>query len=77
MGADISYWDPYVDQWTVNEESIPRVTDLSRAINRGDFDAVLLLQRHQQLDIAELEASGIPVLDTRAVLHEQEAVERL
>lgn len=77
MGADISYWDPYVDQWTVNGESIPRVTDLSSAITRGDFDAVLLLQRHQQLDIAELEASGTPVLDTRAVLHEQEAVERL
>ena len=77
MGAELSYWDPYVDHWTVNDHSVPRVDNLEAGIARGDFDAVLLLQRHQQLDVGHLQTSGVPVLDTRAVLQEQDSVERL
>lgn len=77
MGAELSYWDPYVDKWTVKGVSIPRVEDLNGALDAGGFDAVVLLQQHNELDLAKLEASSIPVFDTRAVLKLQDSVERL
>lgn len=77
MGADLTYWDPFVDQWTVDGQNISRVEDLSAAIAAGEFDAVLLLQQHRQLDLDLLQASAIPVFDTRAVLDPQDLVERL
>ena len=77
MGAALSYWDPYVDQWSVDGQEISRVTDLNAAIATGEFDAVLLLQQHKQLDLAALQASAVPVFDTRAVLAPADLVERL
>ncbi len=77
MGAELSYWDPYVSSWNVNGEQIPRVEDLAEAIDAGQFDAALLLQQHQQLDLEHLQTSGLPIFDTRAVLDAEERVERL
>ena len=77
MGAELSYWDPYVPSWNVNGAPIPRVENLVRAVDAGDFDAVLLLQQHQQLDLTHLQASGVPVFDTRAALDTGGRVERL
>ncbi len=77
MGAALSYWDPFVDEWTVDSCSIPRVNDLGAELSSGNFDAIVLLQQHKQLDLQVLQASNVPVFDTRAVLEPQDFIERL
>ena len=77
MGAQLTYWDPFVDEWTVDGQPIARVEDLHAAVAAGEFDAVLLLQQHKQLDLGLLQTSSVPVFDTRAVLDPQDPVERL
>lgn len=77
MGANLTYWDPFVDEWNVDGQAIPRINDLSAAIAAEELDAVLLLQQHRELDLAQLQASTVPVFDTRAVLDPQDLVERL
>jgi len=77
MGADLAYWDPFVDEWSVDGRSISRVEDLHSAVSSGELDAVLLLQQHRQLDLRLLQESTVPVFDTRAVLDLHDSVERL
>ncbi len=64
LGAQLSYWDPYVDNWAV-EGPIERVASL---VGVGDFDCVVVLQAHDELDQDVLEAHCELVLDTRSVV---------
>ena len=50
------------------QNACPRVDDLHAAVASGDFDAVLLLQQHKQLDLELLQSGSVPVFDTCAVL---------
>jgi UDP-N-acetyl-D-glucosamine dehydrogenase len=77
MGANLTYWDPYVPEWNVNGVEITHVDDLDQAMARGDFDAAVLLQQHNELDTERLQQSGVPIFDTRAVLDVADTVERL
>lgn len=77
MGADLSYWDPYVSQWLVDGKEIARVDDIKAAVDAGDVDLVLLLQAHRDLDLDHLERSRTAVFDTRGILGESENAYRL
>lgn len=65
LGADLSYWDPYVDEWFVGK-AIPRVEQLPGV--GGSFDCVVLLQAHRELDSSWVALLSDRVLDTRGLL---------
>jgi nucleotide sugar dehydrogenase len=77
MGANLSFWDPFVPEWSVDGTAIPRIEQLSSVVDPDKFDAILLLQQHQQLDLNLISKSQVPVFDTRNVLDVAGSVERL
>lgn len=64
LGADLSYWDPHVEHWTAGEP-VARVESLDEV---RDFDCVVLLQAHRELDHAALRDCRERVLDTRGAI---------
>ena len=60
LGARLTYWDPYVDDWQGGMAA--RLTALDDLDN---FDCIVLLQRHGALDERMLAAHADRVLDTR------------
>ncbi|MDF5759247.1 nucleotide sugar dehydrogenase [Spongiactinospora sp. TRM90649] len=75
LGADLAFVDPYVKEWRVEGELVPREEDLAQAVATADI--TVLLQQHAVFDLAVVEDRGGLVLDTRGVLAEGERVERL
>ncbi|TMS00051.1 nucleotide sugar dehydrogenase [Nonomuraea basaltis] len=75
LGADLSFVDPYVKEWSVDGTQVPREEDLAEAVVNADV--TLLLQQHAAFDLDMVEAKARLVLDTRGVLAEGERVERL
>lgn len=71
---NLSYHDPYVEQWQPDGEPVPRVTDLDAEIARADL--VILLQDHSAYDLERIAREARLVLDTRGRL-EGPAVETL
>ncbi len=65
-GAAVSYHDPYVPGWQVDEQVIPRQTDLDTALDAADL--VILLQAHQCYDPAQIARGARLLLDTRGVI---------
>ncbi|MEX2620771.1 MAG: nucleotide sugar dehydrogenase [Egibacteraceae bacterium] len=64
LGAELSYHDPHVDQWSVNGW---QGTCVDLATTLPDTDLVILLQNHRCYDTADL--AGAPaILDTRGRL---------
>jgi UDP-N-acetyl-D-glucosamine dehydrogenase len=74
-GADLSYHDPYVPDWQVDGQAIPRAEDLAAALAGADL--VILLQAHRAYDPAELTRSARLLLDTRGVVPPAPHVEAL
>ncbi|WP_076261526.1 nucleotide sugar dehydrogenase [Intrasporangium flavum] len=76
-GADLSYHDPFVPRWSPRgaDAELTSVTDLEAAV--ASADVVVLLQPHAQYDLDRLAAVGSPLLDTRGVIDQTEAVQRL
>jgi UDP-N-acetyl-D-glucosamine dehydrogenase len=74
-GADLSYHDPYVPDWQVDGQAIPRAEDLEAALAGADL--VILLQAHRAYDPAELIRSARLLLDTRGVVPPAPHVEAL
>lgn len=66
LGAVLSYWDPYVEDWHPDGQSVRRVEDLEQGVREADI--AILLQAHSTLDKTLLEDASIPVLDSRGVL---------
>ncbi len=75
LGAELTFADPYVKEWSVDGTPVPREEDLAEAV--ADADVTLLLQQHAAFDLGMVEAKAKLVLDTRGVLTEGERVERL
>ncbi|MFF4775332.1 nucleotide sugar dehydrogenase [Microtetraspora fusca] len=75
LGAEIVFCDPYVKEWTVKGNQVPRVDDLAAAV--ADADVTLLLQQHSTFDLGLVEERAQLVLDTRGVLATSDRVERL
>jgi UDP-N-acetyl-D-glucosamine dehydrogenase len=65
-GAAVAYHDPYVPAWQVDGQDIPRAADLVAAVAAADL--VILLQAHQDYDLAEIAACARLLLDTRGVI---------
>jgi UDP-N-acetyl-D-glucosamine dehydrogenase len=74
-GAQVSYHDPYVPDWQVDGQSIPRADDLEAALAAADL--VILLQAHSCYDPARLTQAAGLLLDTRGVVPAAPHVEAL
>ncbi len=74
-GAQVSYHDPYVPEWQVDGQSIPRAGDLEAALAAADL--VILLQAHSCYDPARLTQAARLLLDTRGVIPAAPHVEAL
>ena len=76
-GADVRFSDPFVDTWNAHglNGTFENQDDVVAAA--GEADVVVLLQPHSQFDLAAIVAAGTPVLDTRGVLDNADAVTRL
>jgi UDP-N-acetyl-D-glucosamine dehydrogenase len=78
-GADVSYHDPYVPRWLVDDVEIARHVHLDAAL--ADADLVILLQPHGCYDPASLAAAvssaGRLLLDTRGVVPSAPGIEAL
>jgi nucleotide sugar dehydrogenase len=67
-GADVSYHDPFVQQWHVEGTDLVLTgqQDLSAAV--GSADIVVLLQAHDEYDGPALVDAAVSFLDTRGVV---------
>lgn len=65
-GADVAFHDPYVTEWVVEGQQVPRVADLPADLASADL--AVLLQAHTGYDLTELSKLGDRILDTRGVL---------
>jgi nucleotide sugar dehydrogenase len=74
LGADLSYHDPHVAQWTVNGHTLTSAADPVAAA--ADADLVLVVQPHRDYDFEAILAAAPLVFDTRGTLA-GEGVERL
>jgi nucleotide sugar dehydrogenase len=75
LGAELTFCDPYVKEWTVQGKSVPREEDLATAVANADL--TVLVQQHSAFDLDVLEDLANLVLDTRGVLTTSDRVERL
>jgi len=66
MGAEVRYFDPFVDRFLVNDRELPSVGDLASAVEWSDL--VVLIQAHSEIVGSEALASASRILDTRGVL---------
>jgi UDP-N-acetyl-D-glucosamine dehydrogenase len=74
-GAVVSYHDPHVPEWLVDDEAIARAADLDAALAAADL--AILLQAHSCYDLAQLARSARLLLDTRGVVPVAPQVEAL
>ncbi len=74
LGATVTYFDPYVENWQVDGVDTHRATDLATALT--DSDVAILVQNHKILDLELISRDAPLVLDTRGKLSGPQ-VERL
>lgn len=65
LGARVSFHDPYVSSWRVDDVDVPRVDDLQGAL--GTFDVGVLLQAHAAYSAVDLARGSQLLFDTRGV----------
>lgn len=66
LGADLSFYDPHVEQFVVDGTPLRRETELAAALT--DADLVILLQAHTEImETADFESATV-ILDTRGKL---------
>jgi UDP-N-acetyl-D-glucosamine dehydrogenase len=65
-GAELSFCDPYVDEWSVDGAPVPASADLAEGIESADI--AVLLQVHSAFDLGVLGAHAAKVFDTRGVV---------
>ncbi|MER7044402.1 nucleotide sugar dehydrogenase [Streptomyces jumonjinensis] len=63
LGAAVSYHDPYVPDWRVREQPVPRADSLYEAAAAADL--TVLLQHHRTYDLQGLAVKAQLLLDTR------------
>ena len=73
-GATLSFYDRFVDNWTVDDQEIPRVRDLTSSLASADL--VIHLQPHDDYSASVLTGAEAYVLDTQGIL-QGENIERL
>lgn len=65
-GAEVNYYDPFVDRWSLDRHWLERVGDLGAALKKADI--VIHLQSSDHYPSALFQSVSAPVLDTRGVL---------
>ena len=65
-GAVLTYHDPYVTEWTLGGQSVPRVEDFEAEAQAVDL--VILLQDHAAYNLDQLARAAKLILDTRGRL---------
>src|SRR5262245_36178588 len=63
MGADLSFHDPYVEDWEVDGEAVPRARVLYTAL--AEADLVIVLTNHAEYDAETLTRHARLLFDTR------------
>jgi UDP-N-acetyl-D-mannosaminuronate dehydrogenase len=71
LGAQLSYHDPHVRQWSVGGVEVSRTDDLEGAAAAADL--VILVQHHREYDADHLAGLAKRFFDTRGVTHGTEA----
>jgi nucleotide sugar dehydrogenase len=66
LGAKVSYFDPYVENWQVDSVTTHRADDLADGL--AACDVAILVQNHRVLDLDLIADSAPLVLDTRGKL---------
>ena len=66
MGADLCFHDPYVTDWEINGEAVPRVVD--HLVEAEAADLTVLVQDHASYDRDALVARAARLFDTRGAL---------
>ncbi|WP_129665794.1 nucleotide sugar dehydrogenase [Phytoactinopolyspora endophytica] len=75
LGADVTFHDPYVQEWNVNDAVLERVDDLEPAL--ATADVVVVLQHHREYDGEMIAKNAVRVLDTRGFTPPSSTVEHL
>ncbi|MEU2954605.1 nucleotide sugar dehydrogenase [Streptomyces xanthochromogenes] len=75
LGAIVSFVDPLVNAWRVDDREIPRQREIAVAL--ASCDMAVLLQAHAAFDLESISRQGCPVLDTRGALPASDFVELL
>ncbi|MBC7271197.1 MAG: nucleotide sugar dehydrogenase [Streptomyces sp.] len=63
LEAEVSFHDPYVPEWSVDDVPVPRVDDVLTAAR--DHDLTVLLQDHSSYDLPALADAARLLFDTR------------
>ena len=63
LGADVVAHDPHLDSFSVDDQAVAMVDDLTAELR--DCDVALLLQTHSSYDLDEIAATAPMVFDTR------------
>ena len=63
LGADVAAHDPYLDSFSVDDQAVAMVDDLTAELRA--CDVALLLQTHSSYDLDEIAATAPLVFDTR------------
>jgi len=74
-GAVVTFHDPHVAQWQVDDVIVPRADDLDVALAAADL--VILLQPHEAYDVARIAGTARLLLDTRGAVPAAAHVEAL
>ncbi|MER5281093.1 nucleotide sugar dehydrogenase [Streptomyces sp. NPDC002809] len=74
-GAQVTYHDPYVNNWDVDGEPVPHNASLATALEQTDL--AILLQQHTAFDMHEIERLAPLLLDTRGATHPHPHIARL
>src|SRR5699024_2966951 len=64
-GADVSYHDAHVPEWSLNGTTYNSVPDLMEAVKSADI--VVLLQNHREYDLDQIASNAKLLFDTRGV----------
>jgi nucleotide sugar dehydrogenase len=75
LGANVSFHDPHVKNWTAAGHDLTSESDLYGAV--AEADACVLLQNHRDYDVDVLAMCSRRFLDTRGIAQPNATVERL
>jgi UDP-N-acetyl-D-glucosamine dehydrogenase len=71
MGAEVYYNDPYIPEIEMTREYAKYAGRKSKEIS-ADFDLFLISTAHDEYKSINFRALGVPVVDTRNILHEKD-----